>query len=95
MDEHIHFIRSTVNINNKDLEYVLSHFKEMTIKKNRYVLKKHQFSTNYYFIKSGGVRIWFEKDAKPITAWLIFENSFFQKKVSSLLSIRKLFFIRL
>lgn len=85
MDELSHFIRSTVNISNKDLEYILSHFKEMTIKSNGYVLKMHQFSTNYYFIKSGGVRIWFKKNEKPITAWLIFENSFFSE-LSSLKS---------
>ncbi|MEO6639532.1 MAG: Crp/Fnr family transcriptional regulator [Ginsengibacter sp.] len=85
MDELSNYIRSIITIDNNDLEYILSHFKEVTIKSNDYVLKKNQLSTNYYFIKSGGVRIWFEKDEKPITAWLIFENSFFSE-LSSLKS---------
>ncbi len=85
MDELLHFIRSTISIENEDLEYVLSHFKEISIKRNDYVLKEKQLATNYYFIKSGGVRIWFQKNENPITAWLIFENSFFSE-LSSLKS---------
>jgi CRP-like cAMP-binding protein len=50
-----------------------------------YVLKKNQFCTEFYFVKSGGVRIWFQKGDTPITAWLIFENDCFSE-LSSLKS---------
>ncbi len=77
MDELKHFIQSIVHIKDEDLKCILSCFKEIIIKKDKYVLKEKHISTSYYFIKSGGVRIWLNKDGKPITAWLLFENSFF------------------
>lgn len=79
MLELLHFIRTITTIDDEDLECILSHFKEVTVRKNRYILKKQQFSTNYYYIKSGGVRIWLDKGGKSITAWLIFENDFFSE----------------
>ncbi len=79
MDGLSHYIQSITNIEDEDLAYILSHFKETTVKKDRYILRKQQFSTNYYFVKKGGVRIWFNKDGKSITAWLIFENDFFSE----------------
>ncbi len=82
MDELKHFIQSMVNIEDKDLECILTCFHEVSIKKNGYVLKEKQVSTKYYFIKSGGVRIWFSKNGKPVTAWLLFENSFFSDLAS-------------
>ncbi len=79
MEELSNFMRSKINISDSDLECILSNFKEITIKKNGFILKRKQFSTNYYFIKSGGVRIWFEKKDKPVTTWMIFENDFFSE----------------
>lgn len=79
MDALINFIKSTINIDDQDLESILSYFKEMSFKKDAYVLRQHHYSTNYYFVKSGGVRIWFDKGGEAITAWLIFENDFFSE----------------
>lgn len=79
MGELSHFIRTMINISEQDMECILSHFKEITFGKNKYVLKKSQFCKQLYFVKSGGVRIWFEKGDTPITAWLIFENDFFSE----------------
>jgi CRP-like cAMP-binding protein len=77
MDALINFIKSKINISDGDLECILSYFKEISFKKDTYVLRQHHYSTYYYFVKSGGVRIWFDKGGEPITAWLIFENDFF------------------
>lgn len=77
MDELVHFVKSKINIGDQELECILSYFKEIAFKKDKYVLKEQHFSTNYYFVKSGGVRIWFDKGGEPVTAWLIFENDFF------------------
>ncbi len=79
MDALINFIKSKINIDDGDLECILSYFKEMSFKKEAYVLRKHHYSTNYYFVKSGGVRIWFDKGGEAITAWLIFESDFFSE----------------
>ena len=82
MEELWHFIKSMAKIEDKDLECVLLCFTEVTIKKDDYVLREKHISTSYYFIKSGGVRIWFNKDGKFVTAWLLFENSFFSELAS-------------
>jgi CRP-like cAMP-binding protein len=79
MDELASFIKSKINIDDQDLENILSYFKEVSFKKDAYVLREHHYSTNYYFVKSGGVRIWFDKGGEPVTAWLIFENDFFSE----------------
>lgn len=79
MDELSHFIRTMIDINEQDLEYILSHFREISLRKNKYVLKKKQVCTAFYFVKFGGVRIWFEHGENSITAWLIFENDFFSE----------------
>jgi CRP-like cAMP-binding protein len=84
MDELVDFIRSQIDITDEDLACILSHFEELSVKKDGFVLKRNQFSTKYYFIKSGAVRIWFNKGSKSITAWLIFENDF----LSELSSLR-------
>lgn len=85
MGELACFIKSKINIDDRELEYVLSYFREIVVKKNKYVLKEKHISNNYYFVKSRGVRIWFDKAGTPITAWLIFENDFFSE-LSSLKS---------
>jgi CRP-like cAMP-binding protein len=82
MDELSHFILTLIDISEQDLKYIVSHFREIPFRKNKYVLKKGQYCTAFYFVKSGGVRIWFEKGENPITAWLIFENDFFSELTS-------------
>ncbi|MDQ2718759.1 MAG: cyclic nucleotide-binding domain-containing protein [Bacteroidota bacterium] len=77
MDELVHFIKSKINIDDRDLECILSYFKKISFKRDAYVLREHHYSTNYYFVKPGGVRIWFDKGGEQVTAWLIFENDFF------------------
>lgn len=85
MHELIDFIKSKINIGDQELECIFSYFKEIVFKKDEYVIKEQHYSTNYYFVKSGGVRIWFYKGGEPVTAWLIFENDFFAE-LSSLKS---------
>lgn len=77
MTELTNFIKSQINISDEDLQTILSYFQERLIEKERYILKKGQIATSYYFIKSGGLRIYFDKDDKQITGWLAFENDFF------------------
>ena len=71
------FIKSQINISDEELQIVLSNFHERTIDKGRFLIRKGQIVTSYYFIKSGGLRIYFDKDDKQITGWLAFQNDFF------------------
>ncbi|AUD03543.1 Crp/Fnr family transcriptional regulator [Spirosoma pollinicola] len=77
MIELSNFIKSQINISNDDLQTILSNFQERTIDKDKFVIKKGQIVTSYYFIKSGGLRIYFDKDDRQITGWLAFQNDFF------------------
>lgn len=71
------FIKSQINISEDDLQIVLSRFREQTVDKNRLLIKKGQLVTSYYFIQSGCLRIYLDKDDKQITGWLAVENNFF------------------
>lgn len=71
------FIKSQISISDSDLQTVLSNFNERTIEKERFLIRKGQVVTSYYFVKSGGLRIYFDKEDRHITGWLAFENDFF------------------
>ena len=77
MTELGNFIKSQINISDNDLQIIISKFHEQTIDKDKFLIKKGQIATSYYFIKSGGLRIYFDKDDRQITAWLAFQNDFF------------------
>lgn len=82
MRELSNFINSHINVSDKDLQTILSHFQERTVDKDRFVIQKGQVVSSYYFIKSGGLRIYFDKDAVQITGWLAFQNDFFTELTS-------------
>lgn len=77
MAELSNFIKSQINISDEDLQIIISNFQERTIDKDRFLIRKGQIVTSYYFIKSGGLRIYFDKDDRQVTGWLAFQNDFF------------------
>ncbi|MGA0560673.1 Crp/Fnr family transcriptional regulator [Larkinella sp. VNQ87] len=77
MDELATLIRSQISVSEPDLTLILSHFKEHRVAKDRFLLQRGQIVTSYYFIQSGGLRIYFDKDDQQITVWLAFANEFF------------------
>lgn len=77
MDKLKTYIKSQVNIDETELETIISNFKDLTIKKDRFVLKQGQVATNFYFVKSGGLRIYFDHNERQITTWIALENEFF------------------
>lgn len=71
------YIQSKVNLDEESLREILKAFDQKVFKKDRAVIKVGQYVNKYYFIASGGVRIVIDTPEKEITAWLIFEDSFF------------------
>ncbi|TDB62694.1 Crp/Fnr family transcriptional regulator [Arundinibacter roseus] len=71
------FIKSKINISDNDLQAIVSSFQVRTVQKGNFLIKKGQFVTSFYFIKSGGLRIYFDRDEKQITGWLAFKSDFF------------------
>jgi CRP-like cAMP-binding protein len=77
MESLKNYIKSQINIGETELDVIVSNFKELSIKKDRFALKKGQVATNFYFIQSGGLRVYFDHNEKQITTWVALENEFF------------------
>ena len=83
MYQFIEFIESKVNIQEADLQIVLSKFKERTVEKGKFVLKKGQIANQYFYVKSGGLRFFYGDYEQQETSWVVFQNEFFTE-ISSL-----------
>jgi CRP-like cAMP-binding protein len=82
MTELSDFIQSQITLAEHDLHIVLSKFSELTVGKEKHLVRKGQLVTSYYFIKAGGLRIYMDKGDRQITGWLAFENEFFTELTS-------------
>ncbi len=71
------YIQSQINIDEHDLETIVSCFKVRAVAKNKFVLKQGQIATDYFFVQSGSLRIYFNHGDKLITGWVALENDFF------------------
>jgi CRP-like cAMP-binding protein len=78
------FIKSKVAIEETDLQIILSKFKEQTVKKGKFVLRKGQIANQYFFIKSGGLRFSYGEYDMSNTSWVVFQNQFFTE-ISSMM----------
>jgi CRP-like cAMP-binding protein len=77
MKEFTTFIKSHVELNETELEIILSNFKEKKIKKDRYILKEGKIAADYFYIVAGGFRIYYQHNNKQMTAWVALEGVFF------------------
>lgn len=68
---------SKLDIPEAALNEILCSFREIELSKGKSLIKKGQPVRAYYFIVSGGLRIFFKMDEREITAWLAFEDDFF------------------
>lgn len=83
MEQFIQFIKSKVNIEDSELETILSKFKQKTLEKGKFVLRKGQIAHQYFYINSGGLRFFFGEYDQEETSWVVFKNEFFTE-ISSL-----------
>lgn len=77
MDKLRSYIKSQINIDEPELDIIISNFTELKVAKDRFAVKKGQLISNYFFVKTGGLRIYLDHNAKQITTWLALENEFF------------------
>jgi CRP-like cAMP-binding protein len=70
------YIKSLININDHDLNLILSNFNKKDFAKGSFVLKQGQVASSYYYIASGALRIFTNKDPNDITLWIAFEDQF-------------------
>ncbi len=64
-------------IDEADLETIVSNFKEVKIVKDKFALKQGNIATHFFFVKSGGLRVYFDHNDQQITSWIALENEFF------------------
>ncbi len=83
MEEFITFIKTIIWIDDLDLQLVLSRCKERQIPKGKMILRKGQIANQYFFIVSGGIRFFYNRNDQEITTWVTFKSEFFTE-ISSL-----------
>jgi CRP-like cAMP-binding protein len=83
MKEFSDFIKSRVSISDTELNTVLSKFKEKSVKKGALLLRKGQVANQYFYIQSGGLRLFYGESEEQHTSWAFFQNTFFTE-ISSL-----------
>ena len=71
------FINAIVGINELDMQLILSKCREKKVAKGKFILKKGQIATQYFFIITGGVRFFYGEHANESTSWVVFKNEFF------------------
>ncbi|CAL2101884.1 cAMP-binding proteins - catabolite gene activator and regulatory subunit of cAMP-dependent protein kinases [Tenacibaculum sp. 190130A14a] len=76
MDKLIKYINGYVTLNTEELTVILSFFKRRVLEKDKFIIKKEQVVTDYYFIVSGGVIIYDIEDDIQYTRYFAFENEF-------------------
>ena len=60
MESFVNFIKTIIDIDEIDLNLILSKCRSRTIPKGKLLLKKGQIATQYFFIVTGGLRFYYE-----------------------------------
>ena len=83
----VNYIKSLIDVDDNDLNLILSNFNKKELSKGSFILQYGQVASSYYFIASGAVRIFSDKEPNDKTLWIAFENEFIgrttQYKISS------------
>ena len=69
------FIKSIVDLTDKELFSITSSFTPKTIKKGKYLLKAGDICKDFIFIKTGCIRMFYLSDSIEISAWFSLSNS--------------------
>ncbi len=82
-NELINYIKRNIDIDNEDLQTVLSYFKTTTKNKNEILLPRGKNSQVSYFVTKGCLRLFYiDATGKDITRYIAFENQFATALVS-------------
>lgn len=77
------YIKKSIDVEDKDLEIILSYFKPLKQNKNDLLLSQGQISQRTYFVGKGCLRFYFiNEEGKDTTRYIAFENQFATALVS-------------
>ncbi|WP_272148559.1 Crp/Fnr family transcriptional regulator [Tenacibaculum aiptasiae] len=74
MEKLVKYIGKYVTLEKEELDVILSFFKRKTLLKDKFIMKKEQVVTDYYFIASGGLIIYDVEEGVQYTRYFAFEN---------------------
>lgn len=74
MENLVNYIKRYVEIEEQELDIILSSFQERFVSKDRFVIQKGQVVTDYYFVSTGGLLIYVLENDIQSTRYLTFEN---------------------
>lgn len=74
MTNFVNFITDRIDINEDDLNVIISSFERRVLPKDKLVIQKGQIVTHYYFIESGGFIIYSIENDVQHTRYFAFEN---------------------
>ena len=69
------FIKSFIDITDKELLNITSCFTPKTIKKGKYLLKSGAICKDFIFVKTGCIRMFYLSDSIEVSAWFSLNNS--------------------
>lgn len=71
-----YYLRAQTNIDDKQIDRIISHFKLKTVKKNTILLAQGEICKEIYFVYSGCIRTYYiTKEGHEKTRYIAFENS--------------------
>lgn len=65
------------SIDEAELKIILSHFKERVVKKQKKILIAGQHASEYLFVQSGGIRVYYLNGDEESTLWVALAGQFF------------------
>ncbi|MFC5044818.1 Crp/Fnr family transcriptional regulator [Aquimarina hainanensis] len=74
MDKLAKYIKARIDIDDNVLSTIVSSFESRTIAKGKFAIKKNQLVTDYYFILSGGLRMYIVHNDIELTRYFAFEG---------------------
>jgi CRP-like cAMP-binding protein len=86
-----YYLRANTNIDDKQIDIIISCFKLRTVKKNTILLSEGEICKEFYFVHSGCIRTYYiTKQGNEKTRYVAFENSI-ATSISSFISQQKSF----
>lgn len=71
------YIQSRVSLASNELNEILDEFREIKLRKGKLLIKEGQIVSDYFYVVSGGLRIYMKNGEQEITGWFALEDEFF------------------
>jgi signal-transduction protein with cAMP-binding, CBS, and nucleotidyltransferase domain len=70
-------ITARSNASQEEAKMIVGNFEKMSLSRKHILHKRNKVCNNYFFLEKGLLRFSFLQGEKDLTAWIVFENTFF------------------